>query len=144
MFISKIRSSDDDVTKMKWMVSLSDERIQNKKNQIRVLQTSYRVSILTFCKDIYGFWLKWHFVWVLKIKCLKTNSQWRPDSTMTLPLIFSLNIIQNIHDRTRMYQNRCLFVLRNPEIVFEPKCWIRMKFAKFENDVTNIYIWSHP
>ena len=40
-----------------------------------------------------------------------------------VPLIFSLNMKQNIHDRTRMYQNRCLFVLRNPEIVvFEPKC----------------------
>ena len=62
MFISKIRSSDDDVTKLKSMVSLSDDKKKSEfKSQIRVLQTSYRVSILTFCERHLWFFVKMTF-----------------------------------------------------------------------------------
>ena len=57
----KIRSSDDDVTKLKSMVSLSDDKKSEFKNQIRVLQTRYRVSILTFCERHLWFFVKMTF-----------------------------------------------------------------------------------
>ena len=65
-------------------------------------------------------------------------TRFHDDSTLNIFRWILHKIFTIEHECTK---NRCLFVLRNPEIVvFEPKCWIRMKFAKVENDVTKIYM----